>query len=241
MLNFSFISFITEIIIGSLKGFDKLSLFFGVKIHVLFTNILTILFIPSTSILIDLMHGEYKNNWNIIIGFIIFALLFPLFITTIYVFGDENDKYRKDNFIYFEYVDIGKQIIYAFVSAYDIPLACLAVELAWILLFLAIRPFKSPSEYVLQGGSSTIVIIGNIIALVCEYKKTGFLSFKSSLALVISACIPAIAAIYVYFIFEFEIISAWMKEKENCDKEDEAEYFSFILTLLCLLLCYFME
>lgn len=86
------------------------------------------------------------------------------------------------------------------------------IEIAWILLVLIGRIYKSPSQYLLQTGSSLIVIISNRIDIACEYHKKGFLSFGSSISLVCAACLPAILSLYVFFIFEFGINDDHYKE-----------------------------
>lgn len=52
-------------------------------IPAVFSNILTLLFIPSTSIFVELISNEYKNNWNIIVGYIMFSLIIPIFLNII--------------------------------------------------------------------------------------------------------------------------------------------------------------
>ena len=68
---------------------------------------------------------------------------------------DLYDKY-EDGFVIFEFIDFGRQIAYAFSAAYDESWACIAFEILWIISFSIIRPFKSPCQYIFQGGSSFI-------------------------------------------------------------------------------------
>ena len=108
---------------------------------------------------------------------------------------------------WFSLLDIIRQVVYAFFSAYDMLWYCLGLEILWILLFMIIRPFDSISDYILQGGSSLIVIISNSIALAFEYGKIESLSFASSVCIVVAACIPAIVSLYVYFGVDFVYFS----------------------------------
>lgn len=163
------------------------------------------------------MKSEYKNNANCIFGYLVLSLLIPLtiLITMVYMEDpDIYDKYKKDYFL-FEFIDFGRQIAYAFSAAYDEPWACLSFELLYVLSFSIVRPFESLCQYVLQGGNSFIVILGNVIALICKYSKINFLSFEVSISLACIACIPAILSFYIYFATEFE------KEDEKKEKDDK--------------------
>lgn len=222
------IAFVIDILIGSLEDFVSISVILVNNLPLLFTNILTLLFVPSTDLFVELMLGEYESNWNCIVGFIAFALVLPAVITWLLIFfgsSDLLDKYRDVYFVYYEFIDMARQIVYAFVSAYDLPWACIMIEICWILAFSIPKIYNSPSEYVLQGGSSLIIITGNTIALVCKYTHTAFISFKWFLLLVCAAFLLAVVAFYVYFATEFQI------EEDDPVKKEERVKLSIYVTI----------
>lgn len=207
------------------------------KLPIIISSFYSLLFVPSTEYLIALMKGDYKNNANIIFGYI-FLILIPSIIIVIVMISKDHpnivEKY-KDDFYKFEIIDLARQIAYAFSSAFDEPWACLFFELLWILLFSIFRPYNNYSEYIVQGGSSAIVIIANIIALVCHYNDNIFLSFYASLAIVCSACLPAIVSLFIFFAFDFEI-----DDKPCYDSpEDSSEVMSVVFLVMTPLSLFF--
>ena len=208
----------------------------------LFSNFLTLLFIPSTSIFVCLIKDEYKNSWNVIIGFVFFSLVVPLVLYFILKWDEMDIKmskyysifghYMKDDptfpkrtmkEFWFSLFDIIRQVLYAFFSAYDMLWFCLGLEILWILSFSLIRPFDNISDYVLQGGSSLIIIISNSLAIAFEYNKIESLSFGSSIGIVIAACIPAIVSLYVYFGIDFDMPSDEDKKIKSDISNDVSE------------------
>lgn len=198
----------------------------------LFFNFFSLLIIPCTEHFVEVMKSglNLKYNWQIIIGYIVIGIVLPVLMTLFLIiceYSDYTSKYKKDKdgYVYFELVDIGRQIAYAIVAAYDIPIACICIEIAWILAFIIPRPYKNLSDYFLQGGSSFIVIISNVIAIVCNYKNTGFLSFNWCLALVIVACLPAVISLYVFFAADFRYEEADSDSSSYGVDKEEATYF----------------
>lgn len=186
---------------------DMIYELFASNITYLFSNLISLLFVPSTDHFVAVIRNDYKNNANCIFGYLILSLLVPLTLMITMVYMEDpaiNDKYKED-FYLIEFIDFGRQIAYAFSAAFDEPWACIAFEIAWILFFSIVKPYKCISQYVLRGGSSFIVILGNVIALICKYGKIDFLSFEISISLACVACIPAILSFYFYFATEFEI------------------------------------
>lgn len=166
----------------------------------------SLIIIPSTKYFMIVNSDVYKNNWRCYIGFILFALIIPISITTAMIIGRVPfivRKYRNHYMAFGEIVDIVRQVVYAIVAALDIPWACIGLEIAWIILIFISWPYKYISEYVLQSGNSLVVIIETSVCLAADRKGTGFLTFKLSLILVIIACLPAIFSLIIFFLFDF--------------------------------------
>ena len=189
----------------------------------------SLLIIPSTEHFMNLVTGKYYNNWRLIICYIFYSLIVPLGLTIIMIamrFESILGKYKdyKIAFVYiFELGDIVRQIAYAICASYDISYACIGLEVAWIVLVFACRPFQNKSDSFLQLGGSVILIIELAVCIAHEKKGSGFLSFKLAWFLLVLACIPAVGALYVYFIFDFTINED--DEDEEDEKEDEKKAY----------------
>lgn len=181
----------------------------------------SLLIIPSTEHFMNLVTGKFYNNWRLITCYIFYSLIVPLGLTIIMIamrFDSILGKYKdyKIAFVYFfELGEIVRQIAYAICASYDISYACIGLEVAWIVLVFACRPFQNKSDYFLQLGSSAILIIELAVCIAHEKKGSGFLSFSLTCFLLFLACIPAVGALYVYFIFDFTI------NEDDDDQEDE--------------------
>ncbi|KAK8892894.1 hypothetical protein M9Y10_030145 [Tritrichomonas musculus] len=201
--------FIIEIIVGCIHHFNKMSDYFMFRIPLLASEILTLFYIPTVEHFVSIMTGDYKKNWNCIIGLISFGFLLPLFVIiitsqTIAV----RKKYRNRKCIIYEVLDMFRQIAYAFVSAFDIPYACIGIECFWLILTIFPHPYNDKSEYSLQIGNSLILIISNIIVIAYDKLKMGLLSFYFSIIIIAVACVPAIMALFLFFKYDFDIEEA---------------------------------
>lgn len=170
-------------------------------------QIYPLLIVPATEYFSIVVQNEYKNDWRCIIGYVFFSLLLPIALVVFMIIGnvsDVVDKYHDNYYAYIEIVDIIKQVVYAIVAAFDIPWACVGIEIGWLVLIFGLRPFVQISEYVIQAGNSLIIIIETVVCIVVSSRGNGFLNFATSVTFVVLAFIPAIAGFYVYFIVDFD-------------------------------------
>lgn len=132
----------------------------------------------------------------------------------------------------FSIIDLFRQIIYAFFSAYEMSWFCLGLEIFWILIFAIFRPFENKSDYILQGGSSIIIIISNALSLSFEYNIFKSLSFGCSMEIIVAACLLTIISLYLFFAIDFSI----PKNKDKKLEEDIVEETSYIILLSFLII-----
>lgn len=227
------VAVVIELCIGFYKHFDKMSEYFMFKFPVLASNVLSLLYLPTVNHFVNLMsNGEYKRNWNCIVGFINFGILLPLVLILLMMFSTNvTEKYRKRKLVFYEIVDMIRQLIYAFVSAYDVVYACIAVEVVWMIVIISHHPYCVASEYVLQIGNSLILLISNIVIVVYKAIIKDVLSFYASLGIVIAACLPAILSLFVFFGKDFEIVDEKLKE-EKIEKRKKLSTIIGVLTSL---------
>lgn len=179
------------------------------KFLIFLVNLLSLLIIPSTENFAILMNSSlYKNNYRIIIGYVVNSLIFPVLITIMLILSNYptiTSKYKDNNlYCYIEFVDIVRQIAYAIVAEFDIIWACIGIEIFWFLLILILRPYVNKSDYSLAFGNSFVLLVTNGTALYANMHNTLSFSFAVSLTFLILACIPSIVSIYLYFIFDFD-------------------------------------
>lgn len=230
------------------KVLDKLQQ----KISGFFITCLPLLIIPSTEIFSELNQGYYSNKWQIITSYAINTVIIPIsIIISMIILRHPNisDKYKNSNskipYGIFELIDNIKQVGYAFLAVYDIIWGCLAIEIVWIILIFAVRPYISISEYSLSGGNSLIIIISNSVILYMNNHKSKKLSFGISVFFLVLTCIPAILSLYLYFIFDYENEDddddSSLSSDSDSDSEDEdskngtklALITIFMLPVLC--------
>lgn len=188
-------------------------------------QIYSILIVPGAEKFLDVITNEYKRDWRCYIGYAFFSILLPIALMILMVLGRIPtilEKYRYSVFAFFEVVDIVRQIIYAFVAAYDYVYACIGIESFWVVIIIVFRPYSNVSEYFKELGNSLVLITGQAITKAAENHGTEFISFKLSLGLLIAVCVPSVLAIYFYFIFDF-----W--KKSECEFDEET---LFILAIL---------
>lgn len=183
------------------------------KIIAFSINCLSLLIIPGTENFADLMKGVYANRWSFIIGYIIITLLLPIITTFLMIktnYSEVCDRYKQREsgkrnwYCYIELIDIIRQVAYAIVAAFDLPLICLIIEIIWLILIIIFRPYKNVSDYSLALGSSLVMFMPNGGAIYSDYRGKGLFSFKTTVIFVIMACIPAILSMYLFFIFDFD-------------------------------------
>ena len=209
---------------------------YSTKIIGFLISCLSLLIIPSTNAFTDLIKNIQDYQWNCIFSYIGINLICPIVTTFMMIktnYSEICEKYKestscKFNFYsYIELVDIVKQVAYAIVAAFDLPIACLAIEAFWFILIIIARPYKNVSDYSLSFGSSLVIFLSNGGIVYSDYRDTGMFSFKTTVIFVIIACIPAILSGYLFFIFDFnaKIDDSSPQEKIN---EDNLRYVLLI-------------
>lgn len=219
---------------------------FAVRIVAFAISCLSLLIIPSTQNFAELMKGFYANKWNCIIGYLGITLIFPI-VTTFFMiktrFQGVCEKYKKNKskinwYCYVELVDIIRQVVYAIVAAYDLPIVCICIEIAWFILILISRPYCNVSDYSLSFGNSLVVLMSNSAAVYSNYRSWGLFSFKTTVIFVIVACIPAVVSAYLFFIFDFNTKPDKSKNKKVNDGNLRAIYLisSIVGPAICFII-----
>lgn len=180
-----------------------------------------ILIIPGTEYFITIINDYYKNNWRVIIGYVFFIILVPITVT--YLIADTKDlklakKFRSEKLEYFTLFEYIKDVAFAIVASYDFQLACIIIEGAFFLLILIFRPYKNISYYILSCGNSAVVVIENIVVWLVDRKGNEIIDFKKAILMVVCACIPVVVALYIYYIFDYDIYGS----REESDDDDES-------------------
>lgn len=200
------------------------------KLNVLLINCLTLFYVPSTELFIELFQNEHKNDWFVLASYLFISIVVPFGLILAMIFSENDnivEKYRiakcgKYNIYYFfEFFDSIFQILYAIAASFDVVWACLTIEIIWIILIFAVRHYKIISEYSLSGGNSLILIISNSVVLYSNMHNSSLLSYGASIFLVILACIPAIVSFYLFFIFDFDVT---YEESDSDDSNKKVEY-----------------
>lgn len=165
-----------------------------------------LLIVPATKYFMVVISDVYKYDWRCFCAYIVFSIILPISLTVVLILAKVQimiHKYKNHWYAFAEVVEIVRQVIYAILAALDIPWACIGIEIAWIILVFAFRPYIQVSEYVIQCGNSLVIIAETAVCLAADHNGTEFLTFNVSIALVVVACIPAILALYIFFIFDF--------------------------------------
>lgn len=182
------------------------------KVNGFLITCLPLFIIPSTETFSDLIEGAYSGSYAIIFSYIYNSIIVPLaLIIAMIILRHPNitEKYTIPNccgasfYYFFELFDYMKQIGYAFAAINDVLWACLLIEIVWIVLVFAFRPYRNISEYSLSAGNSLIIIITNSAIIYSNDHNSKPFSFGISVFFLVLACIPAIVALYLYFIFDF--------------------------------------
>lgn len=209
------------------KNFDKVT----VKSISFLTNCFTLLIIPSTDYYVKLMQDSYKHFWNCTVSYIGVGLILPITLIYLMILNEvpditdkyNNAKYGFFNYYYIEIIDVTKQVVYALLSAYDVYYGCILLEFVWVMLILVLLPYKKRSEYCLTLGNSLIMFISNGAMIYSSLKNNVMFSNAVSIGFVVIACIPAVASLYVYFIYDFETDIEINNESEELDEFHESE------------------
>lgn len=187
------------------------------------TTILTLLIIPSTEHFIELMNSKYYNDWRCIVSYIVLSLLFPLLLTLFNILTEHDSiigKYKdtsccKCNFSYYvELIDIFRQLLYAIMASYDIVWVCLSIDLAWAVFIAICRPYRNKSEYILTWGNCLVTVMSNSVVIHASRKDIEKISLTVTVILVVAGCLPAIAAMYVFFWVDFDVDANSLDKKE---------------------------
>lgn len=182
------------------------------KLISFFSELLSLLIVPSAEAFAETNKAiMYHNRWATIIAFIM-VLIIPcglILVMIISKIDDIYDQYVSDevySFLlpYLDLVDNIKQVLYAIFASYDNNWACIGLEAIWVLIIVALLPYKCKSNYFLSLGNSLVMFMSNGAALYADAHGTVFFSFAITLIFVIFACLPSIFAILVYFYCDFE-------------------------------------
>ncbi|KAK8880891.1 hypothetical protein M9Y10_003590 [Tritrichomonas musculus] len=185
-------------------------------------NCFTLLIIPSTEYFVKIMQERYRYNWNCIVSYIGVGLALPITLVYLMVHNRVSDikekyniaKYGFFNYYYIEIIDIIKQVAYALFAAYDIYYGCISLETVWVILIISLLPYRKKSEYSLSLGNSLIMFISNGAMIYSSLNNDAILSNAVSIAFVVLSCMPAVASLYIYFIYDFEMEPEKSSENE---------------------------
>ena len=206
-------------------------------------HLLPLLIIPSTESFFSLIQDDKITIWNLVLGYVVISLLFPIFLNIIMVISNSPDlasKYKQTNdslnkYYFFEIGDIGKQIIYSICAEYNAIWGCVFVEVAWVVLVLIFRPYKMISEYFITILNSIVITFSNSVILYSNYHYLSKFSFKSTIIAVAIICFPAIISIYVYFIKDFHPND----DESDEEKEEHVLFLSTIIIYIAPIIWYF--
>ena len=184
------------------------------KLNGFLINCFSLFIIPSTQSFSELIQEKDYNLYHTIITYVLISLVLPIALILTMILSkhpDLEDTYRKTsnkkyNLLHFlELIDIIKQVAFAICAAFDIIWACLAIEIAWVILIAITHPYNEKSSYPLVFGSSAVIIISNIIILASKYKSYKPIGFEVSIIIVVLAIIPAIVAFYIFIFYDFKL------------------------------------
>lgn len=136
-------------------------------------------------------------------------------------------------------IDIARQVLYSVEGGFDLPWACIVIELGYVVLILCIWPYENKSDYSLSFGNSAIMFLSNGLALYANYSNKLYFNFTVSIILISLACLPAIISLYLYFFadFKFDDSDSILEgsDLDSCDDSSEIncsllEYTIFYIT-----------
>ena len=204
---------------------------FYTKITIFLANFLSLLTVPQAESFITLLQGNHHKKWNIFVGYIFNSFITPILINILMLFSYSKkvvSKYTdRDGFSYFylviiDMIDTVRKIAFALVSAFDIIWACVGIEVFWLILVIATRPYKNVSDYFISIGESLIVLASNSAILVSNYTDKKVFNFTTTMIIVLLACLPAVLALIFYFVCDFDTEIKDSSDSYDGDAEDSA-------------------
>lgn len=213
----------------------------NIKMMILLVNFFSIIIIPATENFAELIKDDYKKQWRIIVGYIALAALFPLIMIFMLIrgnFPDICEKYKRSKcnsfnwYPYIELLDFAKQIAFAIASAYDINYGCIGIEVAWIVFIISLRPINGISSYSLLLGESLVMIVTNSVAIYQKSHIDHTFNFAVTVFFVALCCLPAIASLYLYFIFDFNTGVDSKDDENKYDSESIVKAISITYWLI---------
>ena len=192
-------------------------------------NVLTLLIVPSTQQLVSISKTDryYRFQWCTYFSYFVTNLLIPVIWTFLLIksqYPPVIEKYRsskKNCLHYISLIDLIKQIIYAFFSAFNFILGCLSIEIIWFIIMIILHPFYRVSDYSITFFTSILIIIANFMALYSD-GSFGPLSFAETIFCFVMVCFPAILSLYLYFIFDFKIDDIQVDNSTDDIKSDQS-------------------
>lgn len=204
---------------------------FYIKITIFLANFLSLLTVPQAESFITLLQGNHHKKWNIFVGYIFNSFITPILINILMLFSYSKkvvSKYTdRDGFSYLylviiDMIDTVRKIAFALVSAFDIIWACVGIEVFWLILVIATRPYKNVSDYFISIGESLIVLASNSAILVSNYTDKKVFNFTITMIIVLLACLPAVLALIFYFVCDFDTEIKDSSDSYDGDAEDSA-------------------
>lgn len=202
-----------------------------IKLTFFLANFLSLLTVPQAESFVTLLQGNHHKKWNIFVGYIFNSFIIPILINILMIFCYSKkvvSKYKDRNgfkfscLVIIEMIDTVRKIAFALVSAFDIIWACVGIEVFWLILVIATRPYKNVSDYFISIGESLIVLASNSAILVSNYTDKKVFNFTITLIIVFLACLPTVLALIFYFVCDFETEIKDDLDSDYGDDEDSA-------------------
>lgn len=174
----------------------------------------SLLIVPATENYVFFIQQSYAFPVQFGVGFVVLILIFPIIIINFMIKTDHPDifnKYEQDpktkkccKYASIEVWDKIKDFIYAILAAFDISEACIIVELVWFIIIACKSPYLGYSDYCSTYGNVIVLLLSNIAILYAKIAQTDGYGFVWTAIFVFAAFIPAIVAIYVFFLKDFK-------------------------------------
>ena len=174
----------------------------------------SLLIVPATENYVFFIQQSYAFPVQFGVSFVVLNLIFPIIIINFMIkteHPDIFDKYKKDpktkkccKYASIEVWDKIKDFVYAILAAFDISEACIIVELVWFLIIICKSPYMGYSDFYLTSGYIIVLVSSNGAILYAKIAHTDGYGFVWTAIIVFAAFIPAIIAIYVFFLKDFK-------------------------------------
>lgn len=181
-------------------------------------TVLSLLLVPICETFVAVIESTIGPKWYIIFFFVVINLMFPIALKIALILSYHKsirETYREGDFKWFEVADVSQKIAYAILAAYDIPWACFALQVVWMIVYCIIRPCDSVSDNVLNIGEAFVLIIVNGVVAVSAMINNKLFPFELCVAFIVLACLPVIIASYCFFCCDFKFGKSSIFDKIN--------------------------